>query len=112
MFSMLAQTRRWRVKFVHRFDRSTTCSLFVSDTAPAPGEPHVLSVEWTGTRKAKHTNAYRAWIVSTHEFLANRWQRTILYALGVAPNLTELWLFEPERTPKLIEKLRSGIFSN
>jgi hypothetical protein len=97
------------LRFVHRFGHSLRCELCVEDRPPQPGEQHRLRCEWIGKPKCKHIPEYRRWILQTHQFLADRWQQRVLYALGVARNQTELWCFEPGGSPKLLEKLNIGI---
>jgi hypothetical protein len=89
------------VTFIHRFSRSLQCALTVTDEPPAPGTSHVIACEWTGQPKRKHIAEYRRWILHIHQGLADRWGLSVLYALGVAPDLTEFWSFEPGQAPKL-----------
>jgi hypothetical protein len=86
-----------------------TATVRVPDHAPEQRSLFDLSFEWEGQLKRKHVPAYRQWILSTNQILAERWQTTILYALGTDRNLTELWCFEPGTAPKLLEKLNVGI---
>lgn len=76
---------------------------------PPPGSGHVLAIEWDGQPKPKHVAEYRQWILSTHQMLCDRWQVSILYCLGVAPNRTELWEFKPGNPPKLAETINAEI---
>jgi hypothetical protein len=97
------------LRFVHRFSRSVQCELCVPDHAPPPGSRNVMSVEWTGRVRRKHIDEYRQWVLSTNQVLSDRWGITMLYALGVACNLTELWRFTPGSSPRLVEKIRAGL---
>jgi hypothetical protein len=98
-----------RLKFVHRFSRSLVCEMTVEDKPPGAGTSLSLNHEWTGRPKRKHAAAYRQWTLTAIQLLADRWQCRILYALGIAPNRTELWAFEPGAAPKLLRKLNCGI---
>jgi hypothetical protein len=95
--------------FVHRFSRTVQCELRIIDQPPQPGGQPTLRCEWLGKPKPKYIPEYRQWILSTHQFLADRWQQRVMYALGVARDHTELWIFEPGGTPKLLQKLNVGI---
>jgi hypothetical protein len=95
--------------FIHRFSRSVQCEVRVPDHPPEPGSRNTLSFEWTGHLKRKHVPAYRQWILSTNQILADRWQITMLYALGTHLNRTELWQFKPGTAPTLLERLNVGI---
>ena len=95
--------------FIHRFSRSVICELRVPDQAPPAGSRNVWSFEWTGRLRRKHVDAYRQWVLSTNQILSDRWQITMLYALGTHHNRTELWSFTPGKAPKLVEKLNVGI---
>lgn len=95
--------------FVHRFSRTVAVTLRVKDEPPTPGQMFALPCEWSGRPKPKHIAAYRQWILVTNQLLAERWGKSILYALGTAPNRTEFWSFQPGQTPKLTKKLNVGI---
>ena len=98
------------LKFVHRFSRTVWCEITVPDFPPANGKlaPPCAS-NWIGRPKPKHVAAYRQWMLSVHQHLADRWQIKILYALGPSPHRTELWCFEPGKPPRLREVLPVGI---
>jgi len=81
----------------------------VVDEPPGQGKALSVAHEWTGQPKRKHLDAYRRWTLYTTQLLAERWQKRILYGLGVAPNRTEFWAFEPGAAPKLLRKLNAGI---
>lgn len=95
--------------FGHRFSRSVQCTMRILDKPPEPHSRVDVDIEWTRRLKRKHIPAYRQWVLSTQQILADRWQMRMLYALGVAHNLTELWGFEPGGAPRLVEKLNVGI---
>jgi hypothetical protein len=98
------------LRFVHRFSRSVSCEMRVTDQPPASGETFQAACQWTGPGpKPKHIPAYRQWILYTTQLLADRWQKRLLYALGVAPNRTEVWAFEPGSVPKLLKRLNCGM---
>jgi hypothetical protein len=95
--------------FVHRFSRSVTCEMTVRDEPPESGMALSCEHQWSGRPKPKHVSAYRHWTLHTTQFLAERWQKRILYGLRIARNRTELWAFEPGSTPKLLKILNCGI---
>jgi len=95
--------------FVHRFSRTVSCELRAPDQPPHPDSLNMLSVGWTGRVKRRHLNEYRQWVLCTNQVLADRWQITMLYALGTHHNRTELWSFTPGGVPKLLERLNVGI---
>jgi hypothetical protein len=95
--------------FVHKFSRAVQCCVRVADRPPEPGAGLNLRFEWLGRPKPKHIAPYRQWILATVQTLSDRWGTTILYALGVAADSTELWTFEPGKAPRLLEKLKVGI---
>jgi hypothetical protein len=97
------------MKFIHRFSRSLSCEMTVRDEAPAPGQSHVKSIEWIGQPKPKHVAEYRQWVLHTTSILAERWNVSILYGLGVGPKCTEFWQFEPGKAPKLLATAPVGI---
>jgi hypothetical protein len=98
------------LRFVHHFSRSVSCEMQVADQPPDSGETFPAVCQWSGPGpKPKHIPAYRQWILYTTQLLADRWQKRILYGLGVAPNRTEFWAFEPGAAPKLLKKLDYGI---
>lgn len=102
-------TQPQTLTFVHRFSRSVSCEMRVLNQAPRPGQSLTLDHEWTGRPKRKHLDAYRQWTLCTIQRLADRWQKRILYALGVAHDRTEFWAFEPGCAPKLLKILNCGI---
>jgi hypothetical protein len=95
--------------FIHRFSRSVQCEMRVSDQPPATGTSHVQAIEWVGRLKAKHIPEYRQWILVVTQQLSNHWQAKILYCLGIKPDETEIWCFEPGKPPKLAQTLNIGI---
>lgn len=95
--------------FIHRFSPSVQGEIRVPDQPPPKGQTVQLEHYWTGRPKRKHIPAYRQWVLFVTQSLADRWDYSILYGLGVAENLTELWRFEPGQAPKLIEKLPLGL---
>jgi hypothetical protein len=97
------------LRFRHFFSRSVSCEMTAPDHPPEPGSLNVVSIVWTGRPKPKHIPAYRAWCLSTQQTLADRWGLTMAYALGVAPDRTELWSFTPGGTPKLVDVLKGGL---
>jgi hypothetical protein len=95
--------------FVHRFSRTVQCEMKVRDEPPGPRKMLSCEHQWTGRPKRKHLPHYRRWALCTTQFLADRWNQRVPYALGTAPNRTELWAFEPGAAPKLLEKINCGI---
>ena|SRR5271163_2563982 len=95
--------------FVHRFSRSLQCTMRVTAQQPPRGECHVQSIEWDGQLKPKHLPEYRQWILCTTQHLCDRWQAKILYCLGTKSDETEMWEFEPGKTPKLAKTIPIGI---
>jgi hypothetical protein len=76
--------------FVHRFSRSLSCTMTVSDDPPSNGENFVQQVEWTERPKTKH--------------LANHWNLRLMQAVQTDPRLWEFWGYEPGQAPKLMKK--------
>ena len=95
--------------FIHKFSRSVQCTLRIPNTPPAYGSMLTINMEWSGRIKRKHVPAYRQWILSTNQILCDRWETTMLYALGTHHNRTEVWSFKPGECPKLVDKLNVGI---
>lgn len=95
--------------FIHRFSRSVQCEIRIKDEPPLPNAMFVLPCQWTGRPERKHLTVYRQWVLATNQLLANRWQTSILYALGTARDKTELWGFKPGQPPKLLQTLSVGI---
>jgi len=75
----------------------------------AAGQMLNLACVWTGRPKPKHIAEYRQWILGVHQQLANRWQKQLLYTLGVGRERTEVWTFEPGQAPKLAQILPVGL---
>lgn len=95
--------------FVHVFSRSLRCVARTKANPPASGEQIHFDLEWSAQPKPKHVATYRRWMLTVLQRLSERWQLRILYALGVAHNRTELWGFDPNQPPKLLERLNVGI---
>jgi hypothetical protein len=95
--------------FAHKFSPTVQCSVRVSDQPPEPGAGLNLRFEWSGQPKREHLAPYRQFILSTVQILSDRWGATILYGLGTAADSTEVWVFEPGKAPRLLEKLPVGI---
>jgi hypothetical protein len=47
------------MKFVHRFSRSASCEMMVSDEAPSKGKNHIQELKWNGQPKLKHLSRIR-----------------------------------------------------
>lgn len=96
--------------FVHRFNRELVATLRVTKPAESDG-PVIMrpNCEWSGRFKPKHVPEYRQWGLSVHERLSELWQMRIMYALIAKLNETELWLCEPGKAPRLVQKLGFGI---
>jgi hypothetical protein len=95
--------------FCHRFSTTLKCTLCAQDTPPDPGSCANYAFEWVGVFRKKFVPEYRRWVLCTNQTLADHWQTSILYALGIADDQTELWEFKPGETPKLVKKLNVGI---
>ncbi len=96
--------------FVHRFSPKLQCTVRVRDERPAASELSLgMSLEWSGRPKPKHIREYRQWILGVVQTLADRWNTSILYALGTAPNRTEFWRVAAGEAPRLVDKLNVGI---
>jgi hypothetical protein len=104
MEATVSDTEAKVLKFIHRFSRSVICEMRVEDQAPQPGQMLRHTCEWSGRPKPKHISTYRQWILFVIQTLADRWEKKVLYALGVSPRRTEFWAFEPGQPPKLIKK--------
>jgi hypothetical protein len=105
---MSASTEPETLTFVHRFSRTLQCTLKISNRFPEDGILR-LEFEWFGRPHKRNLAEYRQWILGVAQSLVNRWGRTMLYALGVAPDRTELWAFEPGKAPKLARVINAGI---
>lgn len=97
------------LRFIHHFSRELSCELQVPAQPPGPGQPLTIQSQWTGRPKPKHLKTYRRWVLLTNQTLADQWGRRLLYALGIAPNRTEFWAFEPGHAPKLLGTSPVGI---
>lgn len=95
--------------FIHRFSNSVQCTVRVPEQPPASGSHLDLSFELVGRLKPKHVSAYRRWMLGVNQTLSDHWRISLLYALGPAYNLTELWMFKPGEAPRLLERLNIGI---
>src|SRR6516225_1546235 len=95
--------------FIHRFSPAVSCTARIKDEPPRPGQNLAYDFQWTGKPKPKHLAAYRRWILATNQTLCDRWQKTILYALGTTKHETEFWTFKPGEPPQLAQKLNVGI---
>jgi hypothetical protein len=58
------------MKFVHRFSRSASCEMMVSDEAPSKGKNHIQELKWNGQPKLKHLREYVRWSHAVREHLA------------------------------------------
>ena len=47
--------------FTHRFSRSLSCSMTVTDQPPVGGERYLQKIEWSGRPKPKHAREYIRW---------------------------------------------------
>jgi hypothetical protein len=90
--------------FIHRFSRSLTCTMTVSDNPPANGENFVQQVEWTERPKPKHTREYVRWCHTVYSHLADHWHLRLMQAVQTGPRLWEFWGYEPGLAPKLLKK--------
>ena len=97
------------LKFTDRFSRSITCEMLTPDVPPERGKGLTLLHQWTGRPKKKHLAAYRQWTIYSVQILATRWQKRILYALGIASDKAEIWCFEPGGSPRLLETIPVGL---
>jgi hypothetical protein len=95
--------------FLHKFGAGVQATMRMKDEPPGDGV-HLPTIEWTGRPKKKHLTDYRRWVLTVQQILANRWQQRIGYMLQTGPSETELWQFEPGAAPKLVERLKLGIF--
>jgi hypothetical protein len=96
--------------FIHRFNPKLQCIVRIRDQRPANSELSLgMSFEWVGRPRPKHMREYRQWILGVIQALADRWNTSILYALGTAPNRTEFWRVVAGEPPQLIDKLNVGI---
>ena len=97
------------MKFIHRFSRTLQVEVTLTDEKPPAGQHHVVRVEWIGQPKRKYLAEYRQWMLHVQQLACDRWQCSLLYALGTKCNETEFWAFEPDKPPKLLEKAPVGI---
>jgi hypothetical protein len=95
--------------FVHVFGRGIACTIRIKDQAPTQGEMHQMNYQWIGRPKKKHLPIYRQWVLEVNRTISDRWGSRIGYALGVAPNRTEFWTFEPGQAPQLVQIIPAGI---
>ena len=93
--------------FTHIFNRRVRCTLTTTDEAPAQGESHVVSCEWTEFPKPKHVREYVRWICEVNRQLADLWDKRMIHAVEVKPRTWEMWEFEPGKTLVLAEVVRS-----
>jgi hypothetical protein len=109
MEATVSDTEAKVLKFINRSSRSVICEMRVEDQVPQPGQMLGHTCEWSGRLKPKHISAYQQWILFVTQALADRWEKKVLYALGVSPRRAEFWAFEPGQPPKLIKKANIGI---
>ena len=88
--------------FIHRFSRSVSCTLEITDEPTEPGTSHIKDVVWTGRPKSKHLTEYVYWMHSVNSHLADLWQMKIMYAVQSSPAVWEFWGYEPGKPPKRI----------
>ena len=105
----MTKTQSQTLRFIHRFSRTLQCELHIAAQPPRPGQMLSLACLWTGKPKKKHIPADRQWVLVTNQHLTDHWGIRISYGLGVSPNQTEFWSFEPGGSPKLLKKLNVGI---
>jgi hypothetical protein len=79
------------VRFIHKFSRSLSCKMLVSDTPPKKGQPHIQEVEWTGRPKPKHLREYIRFCHVVNSHLAAHWQISLLHVVQTSPTLWEAW---------------------
>src|SRR6266446_3789669 len=95
--------------FVHKFNSKLQCTVRVRDERPSDSELCLdVTFQWHGQPRPKHVNEYRQWILGVVQSLADRWETSILYALGTKHNQTELWRVAAGEAPRLLEKLKVG----
>jgi hypothetical protein len=105
----MTQTQSQTLRFIHRFSRTLSCEFQIPAAPPAPGQLLSPTCCWSGRPKPKHIPAYRQCALLVHQSVADQWQQRILYALGIAPDRTEIWPFEPGEPPKLLGKIKVGV---
>lgn len=97
------------VYYVHRFDEKTVCTARFPVKAPSR-EEKVVDFKWNGHMEPEHVNQYRHWILTSLQEVIDRWQTTLLYCLGTDSDWTELWHFQPGRSPRLVKRDKFGIY--
>jgi hypothetical protein len=93
--------------FTHRFSRSLSCSMTVTDQPPVGGERYLQKIEWSGRPKPKHAREYIRWCHVVHSHLADHWGLRLMHAVQISPTLWEFWAYAPGQAPKLVSKLSS-----
>jgi hypothetical protein len=89
--------------FVHRFSRSLSATMIISNDPPVHGESCVQNVEWTGHRKMKHLPEYVRWSHEIYRYLANHWNLRLMQAFEMSPGRWEFWIYDPGEAPKRLQ---------
>jgi hypothetical protein len=92
------------MKFIHKFNRSLSCEVLVSDTPPEKGQSHIQSIEWTGRPKRKHVSEYVRFCHVVNSHLADHWQISLPRIVQTSPTIWECWEY-PERFKPLAGNL-------
>jgi hypothetical protein len=93
------------MRYVHRFSRTVSCEIEVTEDPPAKGASHVLSVEWTGNRKKSHIPEYMRWMHLVNQKCAEKWKLKLMHVFQKSPNPGdwEAWGYEPGKPPVKVE---------
>lgn len=78
----------------------------MTDSAPKAGEgttSHVREIKWTGQITSRMVRPYIAWMNSVNQTLANEWRVKLMHVYQTGPGWSkaEVWVYEPDRPPKL-----------
>ena len=93
--------------FTHRFSRTLSCTMTVTDQPPAGGERYIQKIEWTGRPKPKHVREYVRWRHVVNAHLAQLWNFRIMEAIEIGPRTWEFWGYTPGEAPKLLSKAKA-----
>lgn len=101
-------------KYIHRFNKTLTCEVEVTDDAPAKGSSHVLSFTWSHKPKKKHYAEYTQWMHTVNDSCAKRWGNRFIYAVQISPNPDDwqFWGYSHNQPPKRLNTVEYSDSNN
>jgi len=77
--------------FVHGFSRRVEVTITVKDEPPNSGQISDLRFAWMGRPKQSLISEYRQFMLGAVHTLADKWGRSILYAIGTNHDRRDFW---------------------